>query len=379
MKDESGGALGLLCRPSHPSVDSSYPVSSQDQEYALDRLAGRLGSCVAITALVLLGNTVNGCGNGVDMEKVPRSRTFITDCVDFGSCDGQFKDYDSFHPYLPGVTNRTGYNFLYEPLYFYNAYVDSNNIMPWIGTGHEFNDDFTEITVHIRQGVEWSDGHPWTAEDLVFTINMLRENAPFLVNAVDMDTWVEKAEVIDSLTARITLKAPNPRFMFSYFTNNFDNGVPIIPKHIWEGQNAQTFRNFDMTKGWPVVSGPYRLEVSSPEQRVWRVRQDWWAEKIGFQQRPQVERLIYVPFMDEAKRVQAIISNTVDMTAGVMPANAMTMIEENPEVTTWSGRDVPYGYLDWWPLSFGFTPWSHLLTTPKCVGRSIMPSIGSNS
>jgi len=61
-------------------------------------------------------------------------------------------------------------------------------MIPWIGTGHEYSDDFTVVTVHIRPGVEWSDGHPWTAEDLVFTINMLRENAPFLSFAVDMET-----------------------------------------------------------------------------------------------------------------------------------------------------------------------------------------------
>jgi peptide/nickel transport system substrate-binding protein len=329
-------------------------ISKTNQEYALNKLIRRARQFTTVVVLALLEQGVSGCGSAEDGQSVPRSRTFITDCVDFGTCDGQFKDYDNFHPYQAGANTRTGFNFLYEPLYFYNAYVDSNSIMPWIGTGHEFNDDFTEITVHIREGVEWSDGHPWTAADLVFTINMLRENAPFLLNAVDMKTWVEKAEVIDPLTAKITLTAPNPRFMFSYFTNNFDNGVPIIPKHIWEGKDAQTFKNLDMAQGWPVVSGPYRLEVSSPEQRIWRVRTDWWAEKIGFQQRPQVERLIYVPFMDEAKRVQAIISNTLDMTAGVMPANVMTMVDENPNVTTWSGRDVPYGYLDWWPLSLGF-------------------------
>jgi peptide/nickel transport system substrate-binding protein len=321
----------------------------------VSRSARGIRDIAAVVVLLLSALGISGCGGGGEGEqRVPRSRTFITDCVDFGICAGQFKDYNSFHPYQPGQTNRTGFNFLYEPLYFYNAYVDSNNMIPWIGTGHEYSDDFTVVTIHIRPGVEWSDGHPWTAEDLVFTINMLRENAPFLSFAVDMETWVEEAQVIDPLTARIKLTAPNPRFMFTYFTHNFDNGVPIVPRHIWEGQEAQTFPNFDMELGWPVVSGPYRLEHSSPEQRVWRVRDDWWAEKIGFQQRPQVERLIYLPFMDEAKRVQNIISNTVDMTMGLMPANIQTMIEQNPKVTTWSGRTVPYGYLDWWPLSFGF-------------------------
>jgi peptide/nickel transport system substrate-binding protein len=306
---------------------------------------------LALGLLLALAAWAAGCGR--DGSSVPRSRTLVTDCVDFGTCSGQFKDYDSFNPYVPGQVTRTGYNFLYEPLYFYNAYGDT--LLHWIGTGHEFNEDYTAVTVHIRDGVEWSDGHPWTAEDLVFTIDMLKAHAPNLGFSVDMQAWVKQATVLDPLTAHIELTAPNPRFMFSYFTNNFDNGVPIVPKHIWEGKDPENFANLDPTAAVsPVVSGPYRLEVSSPEQRIWRVRDDWWAEKIGFQSRPQVERLVYVPFMDESKRVQSIIANTTDITAGMMPPNIRTAVEENPQVTTWSGRESPYGYLDWWPLSLGF-------------------------
>ena len=115
----------------------------------------------------------------------------ITDCVDQGTCSGQFQDYDAFNPYLPGKVSRTGYNFLYEPLYFYNAYRDE--IIPWIATGHEYNADYTEVIIKFGPGVEWSDGQPWTAHDVVFTINMLRDHAPELTFAVDMQTWVETA------------------------------------------------------------------------------------------------------------------------------------------------------------------------------------------
>ena len=276
----------------------------------------------------------------------------VTDCVDQGTCSGQFQDYDAFNPYLPGKVSRTGYNFLYEPLYFYNAYRDE--IIPWIATGHEYNSDYTEVTIKIRPGVEWSDGQPWTAHDVVFTINMLRDHAPELTFAVDMQTWVKTAVASDSLTAHIALTAPNPRFVFTYFTHNFDNGVPIVPRHIWEGQDPKTFANFDLAQGWPVVSGPYRLAHSVPEQRIWDRREGWWATKIGFRQPPQVERLIYLPYMEEAKQVQNLATNAMDLCADMLPPNIRTTLEQNPNVTTWSGQEPPYGYLDWWPLSLGF-------------------------
>ena len=288
------------------------------------------------------------------MKKVPRNRTLITDCVDQSTCTGQFQDFDSFNPYLPGKVSRTGYNFLYEPLYFYNAYRETGGLIPWIAESHEYNDDYTEVVIKIRPGVEWSDGEPWTAHDLVFTINMLRENAPKLTFSVDMQTWVKEATAVDELTARIRLTAPNPRFVFTYFTHNFDNGVPIVPRHIWEGRDPEGFANFDLSKDWPVVSGPYRMVLSVPAQRIWDLRQDWWAAKIGFQRLPKVERLIYLPYMEEAKQVQNLIPNNLDLCADMLPPNIQTILDQNPKVTTWSGREAPYGYLDWWPLSMGF-------------------------
>ena len=293
-------------------------------------------------------------GKPGEVKKIPRSRTLILDCIEPNTCAGQIKDYASFNPYLPGNVSRTGYNFLYEPLYFYNAYREKDGIIPWIAEGHEFNEEYTEVVVRIRPGVKWSDGMPWTAHDLVFTIEMLKANAPELTFSVDMKTWVEEAIAVDSLTARIELTAPNPRFIFSYFTHNFDNGVPIVPRHIWEGKDPEMFANFDLEKDWPVVTGPYRMVVSSPEQRIWDLREDWWAAEIGFQKLPRVERLIYLPYMEDAKRVQNLLGNHLDISGAMLPANIQTALEQNPRITTWSGRDVPFGYLDWWPLSLGF-------------------------
>ncbi|MFT5087159.1 MAG: peptide/nickel transport system substrate-binding protein [Candidatus Latescibacterota bacterium] len=318
--------------------------------------------CATLCALFLIscgggqetGGGQQSGGEVTSLEQIARNRTLILDCVDAGICAGQMKDYDTFNPYIPGRTARTGYQFLYEPLYFYNAYGKSDNVIPWIATGHEFNGDFTEITVHIRDGVKWSDGQPWTAQDFVFTINMLKDNAPVLLWSTDMQTWVKEAVAVDDLTAKITLTAANPRFMFTYFTHNFDNGVPIIPKHIWEGKNPEEFANFDMAKGWPVISGPYKMVLSSTEQRVWDRRDDWWASTIGFRALPKVERLIFLPYVEEAKRVQLLLANTLDTCVDSRPPNIRAMVDGNPNLTTWTGRESPYGYLDWWPISLGF-------------------------
>ena len=90
---------------------------------------------VAVSCLLWVGcgtpETANGSGA---LKEVPRERTMILGLL-------QMLDYDSFNPYLPGVTSDTGFNFLFEPLYFYNAYGRKDNLVPWIAEGHEYNED----------------------------------------------------------------------------------------------------------------------------------------------------------------------------------------------------------------------------------------------
>ena len=64
--------------------------------------------------------------------------------------------------------------------------------------------------------------------------------------------------------------------------------------------------------------------------------------------------MIYLPYMEEAKQVQNVAANLMDLCADMLPPNIQAVLEQNPSVTTWSGAAPPYGYLDWWPLSLGF-------------------------
>jgi peptide/nickel transport system substrate-binding protein len=288
------------------------------------------------------------------LRPVPRNRTLVLDCAEPNTCAGQIADFDSFNPYIPAGTSYTGWYFLYEPLYFYNPHREKDNLIPWIARGHTFNSDYTEVVVQIRPGVTWSDGTPWTARDLVFTIEMLRKYAPELKFSTDMQVWVREAEALDELTARIALRAPNPRFILSYFAVNSDNGLFILPRHVWEGQDPRTFANLDPAKGWPVVSGPYGLALSVPEQRIWDRREDWWGARTGFRDLPRVERLIFLPYMDEAKRVQGLLADDLDSCLDLRPPNIRAAVEGNHRITTWTGRQLPHGRLDWWTMTLGF-------------------------
>jgi peptide/nickel transport system substrate-binding protein len=298
------------------------------------------------------GQVAAGAQTAGEVKAVPREHTLIHVGVG-GEAPNQFNDVELFNPYLPGIT-RSGYQFSFEPLFFYNVYGTENNETAWIAESYEFNDDFTQVVIKIRDGVEWSDGTPFTANDVVFTLEMLKANKPELGRSIEVDQWVASAEATDDLTVTITLTGPNPRFVYAFFTNHFDIGLQIVPKHIWEGEDPKTFTNFDMAKGWPVVTGPYKLVLSSPEQKMWDRREDWWAAKTGFHEPPAPERLVFIPGSDESKLVQMMINGEADSTLTLTARNIKAILDQNPNIDTWSGKEPPYGYVDWWPMGLSF-------------------------
>jgi peptide/nickel transport system substrate-binding protein len=62
----------------------------------------------------------------------------------------------------------------FEPLFYYNS--NTNEVIPWLAIALENNADYTSFTVKLRDGVTWSDGKPFSADDVVYTLEMLVAN-----------------------------------------------------------------------------------------------------------------------------------------------------------------------------------------------------------
>jgi len=282
---------------------------------------------------------------------VPRNRTLIS-VGGGGEALLEFSNYESWNPYFLGHIAASGAQLFLEPLYFYSWMADEE--IPWLAESYRYNSDFTELTIKIRRGVEWSDGEEFTARDVAYTLNMLRDNAPDLRYSTDIKKWVKGADAVDDLTVKVNLNNANPRFMFNYLMNHADIGIWIVPEHIWKDQDPTLFTNYDPAKGWPVVTGPYRLAHVGANKIMWDLREDWWAAKTGFQDLPKVERVIFLPAFDETKHSEMMIANEVDVSLCLAPGNIKKVFNANPKVSSFSGHEPPYGYKDWWPTALGF-------------------------
>jgi peptide/nickel transport system substrate-binding protein len=246
-----------------------------------------------------------------------------------------------------------------EPLFILN--YETGEFVPWLGESMTANDSLDVWTLKIRDGVKWSDGEAYNADDVVFTINMLLDpNNVTLNDAGQMQRWVASVTKVDDLTVEFQLTAANPRFQLDYFSVRIWGGVNILPEHIWSGQDPSTFTNYDPAQGWPVFTGPYKITSVSETEFIYERDDNWWGAQVGFQDLPAPLRLIWNWAGPEEARAALMADNGLDSLMDITPGTFLALREQNPNVHAWF-EGPPYATLDPCARSFEFNtskaPW----------------------
>jgi len=163
-----------------------------------------------------------------------------------------------------GAKDQEGSRIFYEPL----AAWDPNGILvpvlaaeiPDVENGGVAADGMS-VTWKLKKGVEWHDGHPFTADDVVFNSEYASDPATAATTVTQYrDTTVEK---IDSHTVRVRFDEPTP-FWAGPFVGS--NGM-LIPKHLFEPYKGATSRDAPANLK-PVGTGPYRFIAFTPGDSV---------------------------------------------------------------------------------------------------------------
>src|SRR5215831_17448352 len=80
----------------------------------------------------------------------------------------------NFNPFLNGAVNSYGqFGPVYETLSFYD--LANGTSKPWLADSATLSPDATQITFKLHQGIQWSDGQPFTASDVAFTFNEMQQ------------------------------------------------------------------------------------------------------------------------------------------------------------------------------------------------------------
>ena len=107
-----------------------------------------------------------------------------------------------------------------------------DGIIPNLATRWTVNENATQFTFYLRKGVKWSDGVPFTANDIMFWYNDIFMNpkvTPVKANVFVVDGKPMQVEKIDDYTVRFTFAAPYGMFLMNLATT--DNSMVMSPEH----------------------------------------------------------------------------------------------------------------------------------------------------
>ena len=163
------------------------------------------------------------------LPDVPRDRTLISQGWDIYN---QVPSPNNFSPYSGVLLHqRNNLHYTVNEMLFYTNHND-NKIIPWQANSFEYNKDFTEITIKLHDNVMWSDGQPFTSEDVVFTLAMLRAAAPDIIMSGAIKEWVASESAPDKLTVKIKLNKPGPRWVSDFLaTGQAGRFVVVAGRH----------------------------------------------------------------------------------------------------------------------------------------------------
>ncbi|MFN2220436.1 MAG: ABC transporter substrate-binding protein [Anaerolineae bacterium] len=273
--------------------------------------------------------------------EVAREDTLIFDTT------GRATDPTNFNPFAPSGW-RGGHGQLQtslEPLFLLN--YETGEMMPWIGESFAVSDDLMEWTFVIRKGVKWSDGEACDADDLVFTLETLVANAPELRNSTSMEQWIDAVEKVDDFTVKVGLKNPNPRFVLDYFGAKIGSPpIHVVPEHVFKDvEDHAAFKFYDPDQGWPLGTGPYKLNRGEETVCVWDRRDEYWGAEMGVFKMPEPLRVVYQWHGTEEQRSADLVAGLIDYIEDVSPGALIAMKQKNENIHCWYD-DLPFAWLD---------------------------------
>jgi len=193
-----------------------------------------------------------------------------------------------------------------------------------------YNDDFTQMTVKLREGIYWSDGVEFTADDLYYTVDLIK-NTPGLANQGLFEGSIDHMEQPDRNTVIFYLKEPNSRF-HAAFTVRW-GAQYIMPKHIFEQVDDPVAFTFNP----PVSLGAYTLKDFDPNGQwyLWERREDWQRTSLARLGDVDVKYAMYIDPGPSDKRVIAQMAHELDVIHDITPEGRITLARQSPTSVGW--------------------------------------------
>ena len=193
--------------------------------------------------------------------------------------------------------------------------LNSNEeVIPDLAESWDISEDGLTYTFHLREGITWHDGEPFTSSDVQFTYEKIIEEGGYL--AGDLST-IASMDCPDENTFVATLKEPSAPFLASlaWYCNS------ILPKHLYE--NEEDWLTCAAATTSPVGTGPFKfVEATSGVSITLEKNPDYFGGE------PAVDKVIYVISTDTDTAYQAFMNGEIDFLTDV-PASSVAALQAN--------------------------------------------------
>ena len=199
---------------------------------------------------------------------------------------------------------------------------DNGDLIPDLAESYEVSKDGLSYIFYIKEKALFQDNEPVTADDVLFTINKVRDP---LIKSPKKINWEGVAvEKIDQKTVKFSLKKP-----FASFLENTTLG--ILPEHLWGSLSPEEFGLSDYnTSG--IGSGPFMVKSIRKSAGIPKSYELEAFNKYSGG-RPMLEKIIFNFYLNEKELISALEGGSVAQASALSPGNAKFLEEKGYHVS----------------------------------------------
>ncbi|MBV9165695.1 MAG: ABC transporter substrate-binding protein [Solirubrobacterales bacterium] len=242
---------------------------------------------LSAAAAVLLA----ACGGGSKSTTVAGKLTIDNESGSTWTCQ--------FNPFNTAATlGLTAFGWVYEPLEYVNILKSGSSgaisTTPFLATSYKWSNGFRTLTFTIRKAVHWSDGKPFTAQDVLYTFNAIKGDKAIDLNAIWANAGGPLTNVALSGSDRVVFTFTRPSQPYFYYVAD---QTPIVPQHIWSTLNQSKLISYTDTK--PVGTGPYKVANCTAQNIKYLRNPNYWQSSSGHPV-PAVKEVDYPSFLSNS-------------------------------------------------------------------------------
>jgi peptide/nickel transport system substrate-binding protein len=258
-----------------------------------------LRAAVALLALLLTAGLAWGLGAGAaGGASSPAASGALS--VRFGTTF----DADNLNPFI-GYSG-TAYEIFHLNYDFLVGYDTDLSPRPELATSWETSADGSVWTFHLREGVKWQDGEPFTADDVVFTYRYIIDND--LTSFTSYTNNIAKVEAVDDLTVTMTCSKPKANMLRLW--------IPILPEHIWSKVPGDRAGKDFLVKPPIIGTGPFQTVEAKKGEYIKLVKNpDYWVKG-----KPTIDEVVMSIYQNPDTMTQDLKTGALDYAQGIPTA-----------------------------------------------------------